>query len=105
LKYAGVSSPNKWCGAFVNWCLGQNDIKGAGESGSNYLNWGTKLQTPTYGAIAIFTTNHVGFYMGKYPDGTLIILHGNWSDKVTISKPIYDPILPSQIKEYRFPKK
>lgn len=96
--------PNKWCGAFVHWCLGQNGIKGAGAKGENYLKWGVKLKIPKYGAIAVFNNNHVGFYMGTYPDGSLKILHGNWSNKVTISKPLYDPVVPNQIKEYRFPK-
>ncbi len=104
LKYAGVPPPNKWCGAFVHWCLGQNGIKGAGAKGENYLKWGVKLKIPKYGAIAVFNNNHVGFYMGTYPDGSLKILHGNWSNKVTISKPLYDPVVPNQIKEYRFPK-
>lgn len=44
LEYAGVTTPNSWCAAFVNWCLGQNDIKGAGALGANYLTWGTKLE-------------------------------------------------------------
>ncbi len=103
LKYAGISSPNKWCAAFVNWCLGQNNIKGAGAIGIDYLNWGTKLEVPKYGAIVIFNNYHVGFYMGENADGTLKILHGNWSNRVTISSGIYDPIKPDQILEYRFP--
>ena len=103
LKYAGKSAPNAWCAAFVNWCLGQNNIKGAGALGNNYLNWGTKLDVPTYGAIVIFKSYHLGFYMGENADGTLKILHGNWSNKVTISSGIYDPIKPDQILEYRFP--
>ena len=103
LKYAGASSPNAWCAAFVHWSLGQNGIKGAGARGADYLNWGNKLKSPKYGAIAIFKTNHVGFYMGKNVDGTLKILHGNWSNKVSISSGVYDPIYPNQIKEYHFP--
>lgn len=99
LKYAGVSSPNAWCGAYVHWCLGQNDIKGAGAKGSNYLNWGTRLKTPKYGAIAIFTTGHVGFYMGANANGTITILHGNWSSAVSKS----NNINPNEIQEYRFP--
>lgn len=103
LKYAKVSTPNAWCAAFVNWCLAQNGIKGAGASPASYLKWGTKLKEPVYGALAIFKTSHIGFYMGKNADGTLKILHGNWSNKVSISSGIYDPIYPSQIQEYRFP--
>ncbi|HPQ09145.1 MAG TPA: RHS repeat-associated core domain-containing protein [Bacteroidia bacterium] len=111
LKYAGVKPPNKWCAAFVHWCLGQNGIKGAGASGASYLKWGIKLDKPKYGAIAVFfITNHVGFYVGTNPDGTIQILHGNWGHKVTLSgsektiKGFKDPIYPNQIKEYRWPK-
>jgi uncharacterized protein (TIGR02594 family) len=104
LKYAGVSSPNSWCAAFVNWCLGQNGIKGAGARPNDYLTWGTDLKDPKYGSLVIFKQSHIGFYMGKNADGTLKILHGNWSNKVTISSGVYDPIYPSQIKQYRFPK-
>jgi uncharacterized protein (TIGR02594 family) len=100
LAYAGVSSPNKWCASFVHWCLGQNNIKGAGAQGSSYLNWGIEIDKPVYGAIVIFKTGHVGFYMGTNSDGTLIILHGNWSDKVSISK----NISPNEIKAYRMPR-
>lgn len=104
LKFAGLKSPNKWCASFAHWCLGQNGIKGGGGRGENWLKWGVKLENPKYGAIAIFKTNHIGFYMGKNPDGTLIILHGNWSDMIKISSGIYDPIYPKDIKEYRFPE-
>ncbi len=108
LKYAGVSLSNKaqdkkWCASFVHWCLGQNGIKGAGARGKDYLKWGVKLDKPKYGAIAVFTTGHVGFYMETNKDGTLKILHGNWSDKLKISSGVYDPIYPKDIQEYRFP--
>lgn len=92
LKLSGVASPNAWCAAYLHWCLAQNGINGAGAYGPNYLKWGTKLDQPKYGAIAVFTTGHVGFYMGTNSDGTLKILHGNWGDKVTISSGVYDPI-------------
>jgi len=92
-----------WCAAFVHWSLGQSGITGAGATGNSYSNWGTHLSKPQYGAVAIFRTGHVGFYMDTNKDGTLKILHGNWSNRVKISSGIYDPIHKSQIKEYRFP--
>lgn len=109
LKYAnvplnGVPNDKQWCAAFVHWCLGQNGIKGAGAGGKSYKKWGDKLDAPRYGAIAIFKSGHVGFYMGTNPDGTLKILHGNWSHAVTISSGKFDPIYPSQIDCYVFPK-
>jgi uncharacterized protein (TIGR02594 family) len=105
LNYAGVSSPNAWCGAYVNWCLGQNGIEGAGAKGNSYLNWGIKVDNPVYGAVTIFKTGHVGFYMDTNSDGTLKILHGNWSNRVKISSGVYDPIYPSQIRQYRMPQR
>ncbi|WP_343748978.1 RHS repeat-associated core domain-containing protein [Fluviicola sp.] len=104
LASANASSPNEWCASFVHWCLKQNGIEGAGAGGRNYLTWGIKLETPKYGAIAVFKSGHVGFYMGTNADGTLKILHGNWSNKVKISSGVYDPIYPEKIQEYRFPK-
>ncbi len=106
LNYAGIKTKNDntmWCGAFVNWCLGQADISGAGAGANNYLKWGKHLDTPIYGAIAVFKRGHVGFYMGTNKDKTLKILHGNWSHRVKISSGKYDPIYNSDIKEYRYP--
>ena len=100
LKSAGASPGNAWCASFVHWCLKQNGIKGAGAAGKSYLNWGVKLDKPKYGAIAIFTTGHVGFYMATMKTGNYLILHGNWSDKVSKS----DNIKPSEIKQFVFPK-
>lgn len=36
-------------------------------------------------------------------DGTLKILHGNWSHRVKISSGKYDPIYKKDIREFRFP--
>ncbi len=107
LKSAGNNSgkdETHWCAAFVHWSLAQAGINGAGAGANNYLNWGVRIEKPQYGAIAVFKKGHVGFYMGTNKDGTLKILHGNWSNKVKISSGIYDPIYEKDIKEYRFPK-
>ncbi len=101
LKFSGVSSPNQWCAAFVNWCLGQNGIKGAGAVGNNYKKWGLKIDNPKYGSIAIFKTGHVGFYMETMPNGNYKIIHGNWANRVEIS----DYIKPNEINMFVFPKK
>jgi uncharacterized protein (TIGR02594 family) len=100
LKYAGTTTPNAWCAAFVHWCLGQNGIKGAGAIGNNYKKWGTKLDQPKYGAIAIFNTGHVGFYVKTLPNGNYQIVHGNASDKVRLS----DYTKPEEISMFVFPK-
>lgn len=100
IRTPNIKTHSNGCASFVQWCLGQNGIKGAGAAGKSYLNWGVKLDKPKYGAIAIFTTGHVGFYMATMKTGNYLILHGNWSDKVSKS----DNIKPSEIKQFVFPK-
>ncbi len=99
-KSAGVVSDQSdwWCAAFVHWSLAQSGIVGAGINGNAYKDWGVSIAEPKYGAIAIFKTGHVGFYVGSN-GSNLIILHGNWSNRVDES----DYITPGQIQEYRFP--
>ena len=107
LNSAGNKSKNDetpWCASYVHWSLGKVGITGAGALGFNYKSWGVKIDQPVYGAIAIFKTGHVGFYLGTNDDGTLKILHGNWSNEVKISSGINDPIYPNNILEYRLPK-
>ncbi|MEI6697293.1 MAG: TIGR02594 family protein [Bacteroidota bacterium] len=107
LKSAGLNNATDataWCAAFVHWSLAQAGIKGAGATGNNYKSWGIPLYKPAYGAVALFKTGHVGFYMGTNKDGTLKILHGNWSNRVKISSGVYDPIYPISIRQYRMPR-
>lgn len=101
LKYAGVTSPNAWCGAYAHWSMGQAGIEGGGARGRDWLNWGVKLDNPAYGAVAVFKSGHVGFVAGLTKDGKPVILHGNWSDKVSLST--YG-IPKTDIREYRYPK-
>jgi uncharacterized protein (TIGR02594 family) len=106
LNSAGNKSQNDetaWCASFVHWSFSQVGINGAGAVGFNYKSWGYRIDKPIYGAVAIFKTGHVGFYLGTNNDGTIKILHGNWSSQVKISSGVYDPIYPSQILEYRLP--
>ena len=102
LKSANIKTDSDekygWCASYVNWCLQQAGIDGAGARANSYHSWGYKLKEPKYGAIAIFTNSHVGFYVGTKGDN-YIILHGNWSDKIQLS----DYIKKGQIREFRFP--
>jgi len=103
LKNAGLSGDylkdeTAWCAAFVNWCLDQSGINGAGAKGAEWKIWGQELTGPTFGAIAIFNTNHIGFVVGMNGD-KLIIFHGNWTVAISLS----DYISPNQICGYRYP--
>lgn len=75
--------------------------EGAGPVGSSWNSWGEQIIQPVYGAVVIFKTGHVGFYLDTYSDGTLKILHGNWSNKITVSNK-FDPVNANQISTYRF---
>ena len=105
LKYAGKRSGGyPWCASFGHWCLGQNGIEGNGPIGNDWLTFGQKLNQPALGAIVIFNKpdGHFGFIAGKYKDGSLVIIHGNWSDKVTLGNQ-YQPIPLNRIKSIRYP--
>jgi uncharacterized protein (TIGR02594 family) len=102
LKAAGLSGgylkdETGWCASFVHWCLKQAKIDGAGARCSNWKSWGQALDEPMYGAIAVFTGSHVGFVLGMNGDN-LVILHGNWSGKLTKTE-----VDPSSISGYRYP--
>jgi uncharacterized protein (TIGR02594 family) len=103
LKSAGLSGDylkdeTGWCASFVHFCLKQADITGAGARPHAYDTWGQSLDGPAYGALAVFKTSHIGFVVGQNGDN-LIILHGNWSNKISLS----DYIKPSEIQYYRYP--
>ena len=79
-----------WCAAFVSYCLdngGQTALSGYdGIRAKSYLNFGTAIDKPVIGAIAVFPREgggHVGFVVGG-KDGQLDILGGNQSNSVCI---------------------
>jgi uncharacterized protein (TIGR02594 family) len=101
LKSAGINSPSKWCASYVHWSFYKSGKKGAGASGENWKTWGTKLVEPKYGAVVIIKhTTHIGFFVKINTNGTITILHGNWGNKISLSK----DFAKSRIQEYRFPK-
>ena len=77
-----------WCASFVNWVLKQ-----AGQSGTNnalalsFKNYGTKLERPAYGSIAVLSygggRGHVGFVVGRQGN-RLLLLGGNQSNAVNV---------------------
>lgn len=89
IKRGGIKDDETpWCAAFVGSCLERVGIQSTRfESAKSYLDWGSKLTTPVYGAIAVFTRDgggHVGFVVGQTASGDLLILGGNQGDAVNI---------------------
>ena len=85
MKSCGLSEGLPWCAGFVNWCLNESGYEGAGASGKNYKKWsgGINLgKNPEYGSIAVFKTGHVGFVIGISGNGTIEVIHGNWSNGI-----------------------
>lgn len=92
----GTSTTTPWCSAFVGACLERagipTRIKNANFSKDNsryWLDFGSILDTPKYGCIVVFSRNgggHVGFVVGKTPEGSLLVLGGNQGDTVSIMR-------------------
>ncbi len=85
-----------WCGTFVGWCISttlpKEPVPAAPWGSINWLKFGTKLDTPMYGCIAVFWrgspdawTGHVGFLVGQDSEA-YHVLGGNQSDAVTITR-------------------
>ena len=79
-----------WCGTYVAYCL-----RSAGRGipkhwyrAREYENYGTKLQQPAYGCLAVLTRTgggHVAFVVGEDKAGNLLLLGGNQGNKVSIA--------------------
>lgn len=86
--HAEVSSDEvPWCAAFVGGCLKDASLPNTGSLlARSYLEYGTKLDAPKVGAIAIFKrgappSGHVAFVTG-WGNGSIRVLGGNQGDKV-----------------------
>lgn len=93
LRTGGVNldpATRAWCAAFVNSTLAQAGMSGTGSNmARSFMNWGTPVDTPERGDIAVFRRGdpngplgHVGFFEGYNPDGTIKILAGNQGNAV-----------------------
>ena len=90
-----------WCAAFVDAVLGAGGSKGTGNlAAKSYLDWGVSVAEPQVGDVVVLWRDsptsgkgHVGFYMGTNADGTIKILGGNQSDKVSTSNYSADKVL------------
>jgi uncharacterized protein (TIGR02594 family) len=79
-----------WCAAFVGSCLKDASLPNSGSLlARSYLEYGTKIEEPKIGAIAVFkrgkpsdnVSGHVAFVTG-WGAGNIRVLGGNQGDKV-----------------------
>ena len=81
-----------WCGTFIAQCLQEadRDVPKHWYRALAYLKYGTKLDKPAYGSIAVMSRSgggHATFVVGESEDGKYIIgLGGNQSDMVNLAK-------------------
>lgn len=92
-----------WCGVFVANCLRKagRDLPRHWYRAKDYLTYGTTLDNPAYGSIAVLTREgggHVAFVVGKDKQGNILLLGGNQGNMVSIAK--YHP---DRIISYRWP--
>ena len=105
LRSVGLSYPNNWCAAFVNWCLNQNDYIGINNGlARSFLNWGYEIQEPKLGCIVVLKRGvvkwqgHVGFWLDE-DSGLVRVLGGNQKGRVGINA-----YLSNRILGYRLPR-
>lgn len=80
-----------WCGVFVAHCLRESarKIPKHWYRAREYEAYGTKLDKPAYGCIAVMTRQgggHVGFVVGQTGNGDLLVLGGNQGNKVSVAR-------------------
>lgn len=105
IKRGGIKDDETpWCAAFVGFCLENVGITSSRfESARSYLNWGRELKQPLPGCVVVFTRDgggHVGFVVGRRPDGQLLVLGGNQGNEVNIRAFSLD-----RVSGYRWPDK
>jgi uncharacterized protein (TIGR02594 family) len=105
-----------WCSAFVNWVLLRSGVPGTNHAlASSWLNWGSRLHGPQYGAITVVrkasggadaatgssSGNHVGFLVDA--QGSRIrLLGGNQGGGVRVQYSWYN-LGSYQVRGYRWP--
>ena len=93
-----------WCAAFVGWVMLQAGFTSTRSAlARSYLQWGSALSGPQYGAVVVFrrgnnpTFGHVAFVQ-KFDANYVWCLGGNQSDSVKISR-----FSRSSVLGYRWP--
>ena len=94
---ASVHQPSQdeipWCAAFVGWCLQQAELPVTGSASSlSWAAWGMESAVPCYGDVVVFTRppdpthGHVAFLVDILPTGEYLVLGGNQSDAVSVTR-------------------
>ena len=101
--YGKDDSKLPWCGAFCAFVMRDRGLTFPRKyaSAREWAVWGTKLQAPAPGAVAVFQRaggGHVGFVVGKDAKGRLLVLGGNQADSVSVAA--FDP---ARVIAYRWP--
>jgi uncharacterized protein (TIGR02594 family) len=77
-----------WCASFVSWCLEKSGVKSTKSArAKSYMEWGSPLNTPKLGCIAVFTRTgggHVAFFISESATHVRV-LGGNQGNKVSIA--------------------
>lgn len=96
-----------WCMAFVNAAIGGSGAEGTGTlMARDALRIGTPTRDPQEGDIVVMdrgsdpSKGHVGFYVGRNPDGTIRVLGGNQGGDGRVSVENFDP---RRVLGYRTP--
>jgi uncharacterized protein (TIGR02594 family) len=92
-RYIGTNPTNRrslWCGAFMDLVLKNTGHKGGGNLALGYEHYGTRVDGPQIGAIAVMGRHgggHVGVVTGIDPSGNPIIVSGNHNN--TVAESVY----------------
>jgi uncharacterized protein (TIGR02594 family) len=92
-KYIGTNPTGRgslWCGAFMDLVLKRTGHAGGGNLASAYARYGTRVQGPQVGAIAVMGRRgggHVGVVTGVDASGNPIIVSGNHNR--TVAESVY----------------
>lgn len=92
-RYIGSNPTGRsrlWCGAFMDMVLRRTGHLGGGNLASAYRRYGTRVQGPRVGAIAVLHRKgggHVGVVSGVDANGNPIIISGNHNR--TVAEAVY----------------
>ena len=92
-KYIGSNPTGRgslWCGAFMDLVLKRTGHAGGGNLASGYAHYGTRVDGPQVGAIAVIGRRgggHVGVVSGIDPNGNPIVVSGNHNH--TVAESVY----------------
>lgn len=88
-RYIGTNPTGRsslWCGAFMDMVLKQTGHAGGGNLAWGYSRYGTRVDGPQVGAIAVMH-GHVGVVSGVDANGNPIIVSGNHNH--TVAEAVY----------------